>query len=112
VIVCGGSVAGLLAARVLSSHRDEVIVLERDLCAGGTEARKSVPQGRHVHGLLPHGSAVLERLFPGLLGDLEVDGTTMGDLGSDTLWFHFGGYKNRRAKLQQFRRTLPEAPPA
>jgi 2-polyprenyl-6-methoxyphenol hydroxylase-like FAD-dependent oxidoreductase len=94
-IVCGSGLAGLLAARVLSPHYDEVIILERDLCTGSMGARKGVPQGRHVHGLLPRGSAVIERLFPGLLGDLEADGATTGDLGADTLWFHFGGYKDR-----------------
>ena len=94
-IVCGGSLAGLLAARVLSSYCDEVIILERDLHAESIQARKGVPQGQHVHGLLPHGSAILERLFPGLLGDLEANGAVTADIGADTLWFQFGGYKNR-----------------
>src|SRR4051794_20068220 len=33
--------------------------------------------------------------IPGLLGDLETNGATTGDLGADMLWFHFGGYKDR-----------------
>ncbi|WP_328475384.1 FAD-dependent oxidoreductase [Actinoplanes sp. NBC_00393] len=65
-IVLGGSVAGLLAARVLADHADEVVVVERDDVgrdsAGG---RRGVPQQFQVHTLLPGGRAQIERLFPG-----------------------------------------------
>ncbi|MEU4421701.1 FAD-dependent monooxygenase [Actinoplanes sp. NPDC024001] len=65
-IVLGGSVAGLLAARVLADHAAEVIVVERDDvgrdAAGG---RRGVPQQFQVHTLLPGGRAQIERLFPG-----------------------------------------------
>ena len=54
-IVMGGSMAGLLAARVLSDHFDHVTVIERDRFPEGPEHRKGVPQGRHFHILLKRG---------------------------------------------------------
>jgi hypothetical protein len=50
-VVLGGSMAGLLAARVLSDHADQVVVIERDdIAVAGYQPRPGVPQGRHVHG--------------------------------------------------------------
>jgi 2-polyprenyl-6-methoxyphenol hydroxylase-like FAD-dependent oxidoreductase len=63
-VVLGGSMAGLLAARVLSDHADEVLLVERDGDAG-FEPRPGVPQGTQVHALLPAGGKQLERWFPG-----------------------------------------------
>jgi 2-polyprenyl-6-methoxyphenol hydroxylase-like FAD-dependent oxidoreductase len=62
-VVLGGSVAGLLAARILADHAESVVIVER----GGAEdgAHSSVPQGEQVHALLPGGRAHLERWFPG-----------------------------------------------
>ncbi|KAB1948742.1 FAD-dependent oxidoreductase [Micromonospora sp. ALFpr18c] len=63
-VVIGGSVAGLLAARVLSDYADSVIIIERDdLQVSGD--RPGVPQGTQLHALLPGGFLHLERLFPG-----------------------------------------------
>ncbi|MFG3700515.1 FAD-dependent oxidoreductase [Micromonospora sp. NPDC047620] len=63
-VVVGGSVAGLLAARVLSDHAESVVVVDRDdlHLTGG---RRGVPQGTQLHALLPGGFLQLERLFPG-----------------------------------------------
>src|SRR5215218_5576430 len=54
-VVIGGSIAGLLAGRVLADHFADVTIIERDAFAETAEARKGVPQGRHVHGLLNQG---------------------------------------------------------
>ncbi|SCG64512.1 2-polyprenyl-6-methoxyphenol hydroxylase [Micromonospora echinaurantiaca] len=63
-VVVGGSVAGLLAARVLSDHAESVVILDRDdLHAPG--GRPGVPQGTQLHALLPGGFLQLEQLFPG-----------------------------------------------
>ncbi|MFI7489053.1 FAD-dependent oxidoreductase [Micromonospora echinaurantiaca] len=63
-VVVGGSVAGLLAARVLSHHAESVVILDRDdLHAPG--GRPGVPQGTQLHALLPGGFLQLEQLFPG-----------------------------------------------
>jgi predicted NAD/FAD-dependent oxidoreductase len=44
--------AGVLAARVLADHATEVVLVERDDLSGGPIARRGVPQGNQVHGLL------------------------------------------------------------
>src|SRR5690242_4162610 len=59
-VVLGGSVAGLMAARVLSDHADEVLIVERDPTEGDGP-RPGVPQGTQVHALLPTGQTQLER---------------------------------------------------
>ncbi|MEU6558496.1 FAD-dependent oxidoreductase [Nocardia nova] len=84
-VVLGAGMSGLLAARVLRDHFDRVTVLERDALPEGPEARKGVPQGRHVHGLLPRGKDLLEEFFPGLAADLlaagAVDCDVLGEVG-------------------------------
>ncbi len=88
--------AGLVAARMLSEHFDEVIVVERDLLLDAhREPRKGVPQGRHTHVLLARGEQLLSALFPGLVPALLEDGALSVDLGQDLAWFHFGGWKAR-----------------
>ena len=58
----GGSVAGLLAARVLADAYENVTIVERDRLPTDPAQRRGVPQGRHAHGILPSGLAVMERL--------------------------------------------------
>lgn len=45
-IVLGGSIAGLLAARVLAEAYPQVTVLDRDELAPGSQPRRGAPQGR------------------------------------------------------------------
>src|SRR5919206_2573175 len=109
-VVVGGSLAGLLAARVLADRYGELVLVERDRLAdeGAPAPRKGVPQGRQVHGLLPRGAVALEGLFPGILDALESDGAVRGDLGLDMRWYHFGGYKRRvRTGLPGVSQTRP-----
>jgi flavin-dependent dehydrogenase len=82
-IVIGGSIAGLWAARVLAEHFDRVTVVERDAFPAGPEARKGVPQARHVHVLLTRGMRILDTLFPGLNSDLADDGAPEVDWARD-----------------------------
>ena len=65
-VVSGGSMAGLLASRVLSDHFERVTLIERDALPARAEQRRGVPQGRHTHGLLASGRNVLEKFFPGI----------------------------------------------
>lgn len=86
-IVIGAGMGGLLAARVLSDFYPVVTVLERDAFPATDTPRKGVPQGRHTHGLLARGSAVLEELFPGY--NMEVvaqSGGLIGDVANDVIW--------------------------
>ena len=63
-IVIGGSIAGMLAARVLSERFDHVTILDRDDIPSSPEARNGVPQGRHLHLLLETGQRIMEKLCP------------------------------------------------
>lgn len=85
----GGSLAGLLAARVLADHFDRVTLVERDRygSAGAEDgapasfsalSRKGLPQSPHVHVLLLKGASILEELFPGFDSEL-------GERGAPTL---------------------------
>jgi 2-polyprenyl-6-methoxyphenol hydroxylase-like FAD-dependent oxidoreductase len=90
-VVLGASVAGLLAARVLSDRFDHVTVVERDLLPAAPDHRRGVPQGRHVHALHPRGLQVLEELFPGLAATLHDDGVP--EVNSlHEVWVEFGGH--------------------
>jgi hypothetical protein len=92
-LVLGGSVAGILAARVLADHADEVVVVDRDDLADGPDERKGVAQGSHVHGLLGRGLEEMERLFPGITAELAADGGEIADPGIDLHWYVTGARK-------------------
>jgi 2-polyprenyl-6-methoxyphenol hydroxylase-like FAD-dependent oxidoreductase len=95
-VVIGGSMAGLVAARALSDHFDEVIVVERDSIPDDlVDPRKGAPQGRHPHALLARGGQLLEQMFPGLRDAAIEDGAQLLDWGRDMAWHHFGGWKVR-----------------
>ena len=91
----GGSIAGLLAARVLSEHFDSVTVLERDSVPNGDEARKGVPQGQQPHALLARGHEVLRQLFPDITDALRASGAVFVNIGTETRWYAAGGYRTR-----------------
>ena len=63
-VVLGGSLAGLLAARVLADHFEHVTLIERDVYTDNCETRRGIPQANHVHGLLVRGRQIIEELFP------------------------------------------------
>ncbi|MFL6446261.1 MAG: FAD-dependent oxidoreductase [Bryobacteraceae bacterium] len=90
-VVIGGSMAGLLAARVLANHYDRVIIIERDPLPASREIRRGVPQARHTHGLLAGGREALERLFPGISEELIAAGALTGDIVRESRWFLEGG---------------------
>ena len=92
-VVIGGSMAGLLAARILSEHFRRVTIAERDRLPEEPEQRKGVPQGRHAHGLLASGFDILKQLFPGIRDELVADGGMCHDLGDCFRWYHHGVYK-------------------
>ncbi len=82
-VVVGGSMAGMLVARVLSDHFEQVTLLERDRLPETPSHRKGLPQARHVHVLLKRGRMVLEWLLPGLTTDLMAAGALLLDNTSD-----------------------------
>ncbi|MFF1511611.1 FAD-dependent oxidoreductase [Streptomyces sp. NPDC058326] len=89
-VVLGGSMAGLLAARVLAEVYSEVVIVDRDEIQGVRGPRRGVPQGRQIHGLQPAGQRILEELFPGLTEDLAGDGAQIQDTVADGHWYFRG----------------------
>jgi 2-polyprenyl-6-methoxyphenol hydroxylase-like FAD-dependent oxidoreductase len=85
-VVLGASMAGLLAARVLADEFERVTVVERDRLPAAADNRRGVPQGRHVHTLLPGGADIIDELFPGLLDELVEAGAPKLD---DSSRLHF-----------------------
>jgi 2-polyprenyl-6-methoxyphenol hydroxylase-like FAD-dependent oxidoreductase len=79
-VVLGASLAGLLAARVMSDHFRDVLLLERDELPADAAPRKGTPQAVHPHGLLARGREVLETLFPGFTQAMQNRGGLLGDM--------------------------------
>lgn len=94
-VVIGGSMAGLLAARVLSEFYSEVIVVERDDLSNEGLYRKGVPQARHAHAILAGGQQVIEELFPGISDELVARGALLCDPLNDGRWFFEGNDLHR-----------------
>ena len=101
-IVMGGSMAGLIATRVLANHFERVTLVERDAMPTGPEPRKGVPQMRHVHVLLKRGEMILREFFPGIVDELAAAGSHVLDMAGDTRWYHFGGWKPRFKSGMEF----------
>ncbi|MBX3058094.1 MAG: monooxygenase [Anaerolineae bacterium] len=90
-VVIGASMGGLLAARVLANHFEQVTLLERDSFPAAGENRKGVPQGRHAHAVLAQGLTIMEKHFPGLIDRLVSLGADYGDVSELARWYHEGG---------------------
>jgi 2-polyprenyl-6-methoxyphenol hydroxylase-like FAD-dependent oxidoreductase len=73
-IVVGASIAGLLAAHVLTRHFNKVILIDRDELDMQTRERRGVPQGSHAHILHSSGLAVFESYFPGFTEQMVSNG--------------------------------------
>jgi 2-polyprenyl-6-methoxyphenol hydroxylase-like FAD-dependent oxidoreductase len=89
-VVLGGSIAGSLAARVLSGHYARVTVVDRDELTGATGPRHAIPQGHHIHALLARGQQILDELFPGFTAGLVAEGVPIGDFGTSLSWYFNG----------------------
>jgi flavin-dependent dehydrogenase len=107
-VVIGGSLAGLLAARVLSDHFARVTLVERDRFPDAAAYRPGVAQGRHLHVLWSRGMEIAERLFPGLEEELRTAGAPVLGVPSDLLWMTPGGWRRRFevTRLLTFSREL------
>ena len=90
-VVVGGSMSGLMAARVLSDHFKEVVLFDRDTISSHAETRKGVPQGQHAHALLASGRLTLEKYFPAFKEELLAQGALTGTY-QQLRWFDNGVY--------------------
>ena len=96
-VVLGASMAGLLAARVLTEAYGQVTVIDRDELPETPTHRRGVPHGRHIHALGARGQQVLEELFPGLTAELVEDGAPAGDMLTDAR-FYLSGHRLHQAR--------------
>lgn len=100
-IVIGSSISGLLTARVLAKHYDQVTIVERDCLPEQPQARPGVPQASHVHALLTRGLEILLQLFPGLETELVAAGAVKVDWINDWLLYGIWGLAPRFASEVQ-----------
>ena len=109
-IVLGASMGGLLTARVLADYFRTVTVVERDELPDDPANRRGVPQGRHVHTLLPGGARILDELFPGILSELAAGGAPAWDDGDlSKLYFSLSGHEFLRSGKLAVDPTKPMA---
>jgi 2-polyprenyl-6-methoxyphenol hydroxylase-like FAD-dependent oxidoreductase len=97
-VVLGASMAGLLAARVLSERFGQVVVIERDVLPPAGEHRRGISHGRHLHALHPRGREILEELFPGFTAALTARGAVPCDVLGNVRW-QLSGYQLRQATI-------------
>jgi 2-polyprenyl-6-methoxyphenol hydroxylase-like FAD-dependent oxidoreductase len=88
-VVLGGSLAGLAAAAALAERFHRVTIVERDTLTRADTYRKGVPQGRHLHILLPAGRVGLAELLPGVVDDLRARDARVID--TTEIRFHIAG---------------------
>lgn len=119
-IVIGGGMAGLMTARVLSDHYEEVLIVEKDDFPSGPDLRPGTPQAFHPHRFTARGKSITERLFPGYEHDLVAQGSPsslnkavyfMNQHGSLELKYDRNDIKFSRAVLEWVIRQRVEAIP-
>lgn len=98
-VVVGGSLAGLLAARVLAGYAERVTIVERDRFpeegGEGTAGRPGVPQSRHPHVLLEGGQLALDALLPGFMAELKAAGAPRVGMPADMAQWQAGRWLRR-----------------
>jgi 2-polyprenyl-6-methoxyphenol hydroxylase-like FAD-dependent oxidoreductase len=86
-VVIGASVAGLLAAAVLSEVYPQVTVCDRDMLPDQPEHRRGVPQSRQLHALHARGAQALNELLPGFREEMIAAGAVTADTQGDAHWY-------------------------
>ncbi|MGZ7149243.1 FAD-dependent oxidoreductase [Bacillus sp. BC08] len=94
-IVIGGSIAGKLVAKALSTAFKEVIIIEADERWDGKATRNRVPQSNHPHVLLKGGEKAIEKLFPTITNELIEAGSIVNNFTRDIKWHQFGLWKQQ-----------------
>ncbi|MFF6776985.1 NAD(P)/FAD-dependent oxidoreductase [Streptomyces sp. NPDC012637] len=101
-VVVGGSLAGLLAARVLSEHAERVTVVERDRYPQEPEGRPGVPQSRHLHVLIEGGQRAFDELLPGFVAELHGLGAPKLGVPEDMVQWQDGRWYPRTEPTVHF----------
>lgn len=94
-VVLGGGFAGVLVAKVLSRHVDEVTVVEGGRYPVGPVPRPGLPQAFHSHVLVTAGAEALETLLPGTLDVLLARGAHRRGLPDGALILSAEGWFSR-----------------
>ena len=84
----GGSIAGLLTARVLVDHFAVVLLIEPDALDGNAQVRPGVPQAHQVHTLLPAGRSQLDRWYDGFSEDLLAGGAQVATSVNSRVYYN------------------------
>src|SRR5699024_6687160 len=71
-VILGAGWAGLVHAVPLAQRFERVTLVDRDVLPRGPQPHRGVPQGEHIHLLIPGGLARLEELLPGVTAELSV----------------------------------------
>ena len=87
-VVLGGSIAGLLAARVLTDHFEDVVIVEPDSLTDDAAPRHGVPQARQVHSLLPAGRVQLDRWHAGFSDELLAGGAGLATAENTRVYYN------------------------
>jgi len=89
-IVCGGSWAGILSARVLLDHFEKVTILESDDfdLFDDEPLRKNIAQSKHNHIMMTLGYNITRKLFPGIREYWEYRGGIHTTLLSGVNYFY------------------------
>ena len=82
-IVIGGSIAGLLAAHVLSNYFSQVTIIEKNQFPKEPLPRKGVPQSTQPHILLTKGYRIISEFFPDISAELLQKGALTIDWGQE-----------------------------
>lgn len=82
LVVVGGSIGGLIAARILSDHFAEVTIVERGGLPDNSGPLRRMPQSVHLHGLTPGGCLALDQIYGN-----DSFTTAMRDVGAAYLDF-------------------------
>lgn len=84
-VVIGGSMAGMMAARILSDHYKHVTIIDRDYMPTTVEQRDGTPQAKHLHIFLAKGLQIVQELFPGIDQEMAAHGATIQHWGKETV---------------------------
>ncbi|MEE4360958.1 MAG: FAD-dependent monooxygenase [Pseudomonadales bacterium] len=82
-VVVGASLAGMLSARAVAPHFEEVVVVERAALGDAPSPRMSAPQSYHLHVLLKGGENAMEELVPGFRDAIRASGSVELHPGQD-----------------------------
>jgi 2-polyprenyl-6-methoxyphenol hydroxylase-like FAD-dependent oxidoreductase len=106
--VLGGSIAGLLAARVLSDHARHVVIVERDAVSPDSLSRPGTPHDQQVHTLLPVGGHWIERWLPGFTREAQELGAVVA--GPESVCTAFDGHRQANSGAENHTLLLAGRP--